>query len=293
MWRKIAIKALLGQILLAASMFALCEPTKALGQEGNSEQPVEQKSKAYETDSDISILVDGCPGEGDCCKDSNSPGCEDESCCNAVCAEDPYCCDPNGVWDDVCAELAWSLCSELSCVEGACPGQENCCEPNHSPGCEDESCCSIICTNDPYCCITAWDGNCASEAQKLCDNLCPQACCLSADTCVDVAPDVCINFHSGLPQGPGTDCNSVECPACGDNCYYAADFDGNCYITMHDLTTIRDNWSRCDCGPTNDWCDGADMNQSHCVTLIDFAIFSAQWPACTDPYGDHCDNVCI
>ena len=112
-----------------------------------------------------------CPGEGDCCLEHGTPGCQDESCCDAVCAISPYCC--NAEWDDFCAEVAWELCENLPCLQNACPGDVNCCEPNDSPSCENESCCSLVCQQDPYCCIVEWDQNCVNNAQILCENLCP------------------------------------------------------------------------------------------------------------------------
>ena len=45
-----------------------------------------------------------CPGPGDCCVENGSPGCDNEACCNAICAADPFCCDSE--WDDICAAAA-------------------------------------------------------------------------------------------------------------------------------------------------------------------------------------------
>ncbi len=52
-----------------------------------------------------------CPGEGDCCLANLTPGCEDEACCNAVCAVDSFCC--SNEWDSICADEAFSLCDDL------------------------------------------------------------------------------------------------------------------------------------------------------------------------------------
>jgi hypothetical protein len=41
-----------------------------------------------------------CPGEGSCCAPNGTPGCDDEACCAAVCACDPFCCDTE--WDVFC-----------------------------------------------------------------------------------------------------------------------------------------------------------------------------------------------
>ena len=49
---------------------------------------------------------DGCgdAGTGDCCNATGTPFCEDEACCSAVCAGDPFCCDTE--WDGLCADAA-------------------------------------------------------------------------------------------------------------------------------------------------------------------------------------------
>jgi len=111
---------------------------------------------------------DNCgPGHGSCCVANGTPGCEDEACCDSVCALDPYCCDED--WDGLCADNALTLCS---CPKGPCgSGHGNCCGANGTPGCEDVTCCESVCAIDPFCCDVEWDGLCADQAQGLCD--CP------------------------------------------------------------------------------------------------------------------------
>jgi hypothetical protein len=52
-----------------------------------------------------------CPGEGDCCVANLTPGCEDETCCFAVCAADDFCCEVE--WDSYCVDGAVALCGDL------------------------------------------------------------------------------------------------------------------------------------------------------------------------------------
>lgn len=52
--------------------------------------------------------VCGLPGAGNCFEENESPGCDDEACCETVCAVSPECCDI--VWDALCAEDAAALC---------------------------------------------------------------------------------------------------------------------------------------------------------------------------------------
>ncbi len=58
-------------------------------------------------DSDGDGVPDGCdtcPGAGDCCFPNGTPGCDDATCCDAICAIDPTCC--NDAWDISCASEA-------------------------------------------------------------------------------------------------------------------------------------------------------------------------------------------
>jgi hypothetical protein len=48
-------------------------------------------------------------GEGDCCEARSSTGCQSETCCNAVCDMDDWCCRVE--WDQVCAEEARQICN--------------------------------------------------------------------------------------------------------------------------------------------------------------------------------------
>ena len=48
------------------------------------------------------------PGSGTCCVANGTPGCQDVTCCESVCAIDPFCCDVE--WDGLCADQAQGLC---------------------------------------------------------------------------------------------------------------------------------------------------------------------------------------
>lgn len=47
-------------------------------------------------------------GSGDCLLPNGSPGCEDQTCCETVCARDSFCCEVN--WDESCVDLATTDC---------------------------------------------------------------------------------------------------------------------------------------------------------------------------------------
>ncbi|MCZ6651609.1 MAG: hypothetical protein O7D91_01070, partial [Planctomycetota bacterium] len=148
------------------------------------------------------------PGNGDCCIPNGTPGCDDEACCNTVCAQDPFCCDPDSFWDSVCVNQAVALCGDLceAPAEGACcdgetcsvtteadcidgggeyqgdeevcspnpcaPSESDCCCNNGTPGCDDEACEAIVCGVDPFCCSDVWDEICVEGAIELCDDVC-------------------------------------------------------------------------------------------------------------------------
>lgn len=93
---------------------------------------------------------------------SAEAGCSDESCCNNVCSRDPFCCLAE--WDANCVEEAQALCS-LTCNDRA----GSCYTAHESPGCNIVACCDAICPDDPFCCTTEWDSNCADQAVDVCN----------------------------------------------------------------------------------------------------------------------------
>lgn len=111
----------------------------------------------------------GHPDAGDCLDSSGSPFCDDEMCCEIICAIDPGCCDPDLGWEQGCADLAFLFCEGV-CNENA----GSCFESNGTPGCSDDSCCTIVCAVEPDCCDVEWDTFCAQIAQFGCDE--PTGC---------------------------------------------------------------------------------------------------------------------
>lgn len=111
-----------------------------------------------------------CPGPGDCCVDNGTPSCDDNACCQQVCAQDGSCCSNS--WDQNCADLALTLCGGGSCSGATCEGIGDCCSANGSPSCEQESCCAAVCAQDAFCCETVWDSQCAALAESLCAVFC-------------------------------------------------------------------------------------------------------------------------
>jgi len=63
------------------------------------------------------------PNAGDCCVAHPTPGCNIPDCCNAICGNDPFCC--NNQWDGICANAANAnpLCN---CGGGGPPPNDLC-----------------------------------------------------------------------------------------------------------------------------------------------------------------------
>ena len=157
-----------------------------------------------------------------------TPGCNNFTCCVAVCQFDPFCCDQQ--WDNFCVSDANTTCATCG---GAGSGYCNSAHPN--PACNDAACCSFVCAGDPFCCDTQWDNICANEAITMClcgglntgdcssthsnpwcnDAGCCETVCEMDGFCCDVAwDDLCV-FYANL------------------NCSCGAGQTGNCFF-VHD-----------------------------------------------------------
>jgi len=102
-------------------------------------------------------------GTGACDSQHGNPGCNDQVCCNRVCLLDSFCCLTE--WDATCASSANAACF-LTCGAGAFG--ESCLVGHATPGCSDQACCELVCTEDDFCCDTEWDALCAKKALTLC-----------------------------------------------------------------------------------------------------------------------------
>lgn len=114
-------------------------------------------------------LCDVCPTSGDCCTSHANGGCEEALCCDLVCTRNASCCE--AVWSQTCAVLAGQLCDQCEPVS-ECPRSGGCCVGPHTPGCEREGCCAIVCEQDSFCCRGEWDSVCARKARDSCPNVC-------------------------------------------------------------------------------------------------------------------------
>lgn len=153
-------------------------------------------------DLDLALDTDACGGpvvgEGDCCEDNNSPGCDEPDVQTCVCAIDSFCCDTE--WDNICAGYAADDCDACG---GGSTGEpnEDCCTVQDSPGCTDPGIETCVCANDAYCCDTQWDATCVGRVGS---DLCGPSC----DPDDDDGP--CCEDNGT----PGCEVNSVEACVC-------------------------------------------------------------------------------
>ncbi|HMN95393.1 MAG TPA: hypothetical protein PKC43_04180 [Phycisphaerales bacterium] len=139
-----------------------------------------------------------CAESGSCFEPHGLPGCDELSCCEAVCAIDASCCEI--AWDEACVTQARATC--LPCgTEGTGP----CCQASGTPGCSDAACCQAVCAIDLFCCTMSWDGSCVQFAQAL-----PEPCGCEPDPEPCPGDGCCTAAHAG----PG--CDDESC--CGAVC---------------------------------------------------------------------------
>ncbi|MDZ4755974.1 MAG: hypothetical protein SGJ11_15945 [Phycisphaerae bacterium] len=89
---------------------------------------------------------------------------------------------------------------------GNCGGAIHHCFAVGGPGCDDATCCDLVCASDPSCCSQAWDVDCvelalASCATTPCTVGCPAGSSLEIDPCGSLANSGC-----DAPPGSGSNC---------------------------------------------------------------------------------------
>ena len=150
--------------------------------------------------------------QSSCCFANTGRGCKNVSCCQEVCAIDPFCC--NTRWDAMCASRAQANCGVCGVGCGN-PSAGSCCAAKTTPACSDAPCCTLICAQDSFCCDMQWDQYCAAAAEASCG-----AC---ADPCGDPdAGDCCV------PQ-QDRGCSNADC------CQGVCTVDSFCCAVQWDL----------------------------------------------------------
>lgn len=126
------------------------------------------------------------------------------------------------------------------------------------PGCDQGSCCTLICGSDPYCCHVEWDGFCATQANILCDPNPGPACPGFAE-------------HSCYEPSSDPSCNDATC------CEAVCQIDAFCCDVEWDLECVATAAAVCNapaCGQLTE--------QSCCEPSL--------FPGCNDPAC--CGVVC-
>ncbi|MBL4688702.1 MAG: hypothetical protein JKY37_29205 [Nannocystaceae bacterium] len=155
-------------------------------------------------------------GEGDCCEDNNSPGCEDLTVQTCVCDMDSFCCDTE--WDDTCAASAEDDCG--ACETGTSGEMnEDCCTAQSTPGCTDATIQACVCADDAFCCDDTWDNFCVGRVGSL---LCGPSCA------PDDADGYCCEIDN---DNGGCEINTIEECVC--------EFDILCCSSFWDETCIE------------------------------------------------------
>ncbi len=153
------------------------------------------------------------------------PGCQNQDCCETVCAIEPACCVFE--WDDLCVTLALENCSFCG------PGNGDCFEHNGTPGCDDVACCEEVCAADPTCCEQVWDEICAQQAEILCG--CKPGDAPANDDCANAISisegDTPFSNICATPDGPshpGLPCGQDQADDLGRDVWfhYTATFTG-------------------------------------------------------------------
>lgn len=234
----------------------------------------EQDSYCCEFDWDVACVelarsfceVPKCGDEqlGDCCVPHEEPWCREGACCDAVCAQDTFCCEFE--WDVNCVELTYAI-SSCSCAKECgdeCAG--SCCEPHLGVACQDEACCKDVCAQDMMCCTLEWDQVCADLAKSLCykdDGPCPL-------TCGEPSAGSCCIPH------PSRGCDDLAC------CTAVCDKDTYCCLVEWDQTCVALVGTEC----REDLCSGLSCGSP------DAGSCYSEHP---EPYCDDfrcCDYIC-
>lgn len=166
--------------------------------------------------------VDPC--NPDCPEDFNHDGIRDGADLGVLLGNwsQPGCTDLNHDGTTDGGDLGLFLGSP-NCPKCGLLDSGGCFVAKNSPGCDEASCCQIVCDSDPVCCQDAWDNACVGLAQELCASACgnPNAgACLSSHPspgcddpicctevcnvlprcCVDFWDQVCVDYAGSVPD---------------------------------------------------------------------------------------------
>ncbi|MBJ93440.1 MAG: hypothetical protein CMP23_03095 [Rickettsiales bacterium] len=234
-------------------------------------------------------LFPGCDyGDGDCCANNGTPGCDNNLGEDCVCAIDAFCCE--GAWDAICIDLFSNSCG------GTCSGPET--ETICDDGIDDDSdglvdCDDADCFIDPQCQIPSTEGDCDNSFDDDLDGAtdCDDSDCLLDPNCL--GPTVELDCENNLDDDSDglTDCNDGDCaasPACQgpgvEQCNNNLDDDGDGLVDCDDADCFADpiclnpNVEDCQNSIDDDGDGAVDCDDAECTFE----------PACDSGGGDCC-----
>lgn len=249
-----------------------------------------------------------CPAAGSCFAAHPSPGCDDASCCEAVCTSDAFCCANE--WDSICVDEAFDLCD--GCGD---PATGDCCSPHDTPFCDNEPCCALVCADDSFCCDVEWDLLCVNGAEAFpecgcdpcqsstescfqphnspgCDDpaCCAQVCGLDPFCCEVEWDEICKESANEVCGGCGAPASgSCFCSHANVGCDNSA-----CCRTVCEIDDFccRVSWDALCASQANTLCDCRfDFNNDGTVDGADLGLLLAAWSTNACPYDVDGDST--
>lgn len=228
----------------------------------------------------------GASASGSCNSVHANGGCSDATCCSAVCANDPPCCDTG--WDTTCVYETEFYCASGPPVQCGLPSQGSCTSLHATPGCNDGSCCTTVCALDPTCCTGAWDQFCVDLALSYCGGCtvtCPSNANTEPEQCGARSNDPCAGAAQAatpLSAGVGA-CGRLD----GQNVGSAWAGDRDVYsITLTD--TNADGLVRIVVHLQSDAPTFASLVPASCPVNLSTALLKVNSPNCVDSAGGIC-----
>ena len=204
-----------------------------------------------------------------------------------------------GLWPALALSPAWAqnhaataenrvMEPEMQAGDPACPGTGSCCVGHGGPGCNNTTCCNLVCTADFLCCI-AWDSDCAALADQICGSVC-------AGSCYPGTGDCC-TAHAGGGCEIENCCDLVclNMPVCCESGWSAA-----CAVRAGQICDECDTPPDYVCPQTGDCCTehlfGGGCERAGCCEIIcsvDSLCCNDVWDSiCVREALENCPNVC-
>ncbi len=151
-------------------------------------------------------------------------------------------------------------------LNAQCPSALSCLVVHSPGGCDNLSCCTLVCTLDPTCCINSWDSSCVNLANESCAGYCGAA-----------ASGSCYGSHAN------PSCDTAAC------CSAVCAIDPYCCTVTWDITCVQYAGFACagtpgTCGQTAGSCftphqQGACSNTACCeaVCSVDPSCCQQSW----------------